>query len=57
LGAIISTVGLEFFEDAETAFSISARNLLDADGPDPGFAGIDYPLVGRTVLFELRQEL
>src|SRR5262249_28022902 len=52
----ISTVGVHLFgPQMETRLLFSARNLLDQRGPDPGFAGIDIPRLGRTFFIELRQ--
>jgi hypothetical protein len=41
----------------ETVFSIIGRNLLGTSAADPGFAGVDYPLSPRTIMFQLRQQL
>ena len=52
----LSTAGLHFFgADAETKFLVSGRNLADQSAPEPGFAGIDLPRIGRSFFFELRQ--
>ncbi|HEX6276184.1 MAG TPA: TonB-dependent receptor [Polyangiaceae bacterium] len=53
----VSTVGLHFWGRRETAASLNARNVLGAEAADPGFAGVDYPLQGRTVYLQVRQEL
>src|SRR5207245_1293883 len=57
LGASISTVGLELLPKKETVIMVIGRNLVGSTGPDPGFSGFDYPLTGRTILFQLRQLL
>ncbi len=57
LRAGLSTTGLELFDGHESAIVLSGTNLLGAGGPDPGFAGVDYPLRPRTVFLQLRQEL
>jgi iron complex outermembrane receptor protein len=57
LGAGVSTIGLKFLSGRETVLSVIARNLLGTTGPDPGFAGIDYPLAPRTILVQVRQQL
>ena len=56
LDASLSTEGIEVLDGRETVFMIKGRNLLDARGPDPGFAGTDYPLLGRSVLAQMRQD-
>jgi outer membrane receptor for ferrienterochelin and colicins len=56
LGATLSTVGLQLLPSGETTLTLIGRNLLDTRVIDPGFAGIDYPLLGRTVMLQLRQE-
>jgi iron complex outermembrane receptor protein len=57
LDASISTVGIELLPHRETVFMVTARNMLGASGPDPGFSGFDYPLAPTTVFFQLRQRL
>jgi len=57
LNARLSTYGLRFFRFQETTFAFSVQNILRQRGPDPGFAGIDYPLAPRTLFFEVRQRL
>ncbi|MFH1811161.1 MAG: TonB-dependent receptor [Pseudomonadota bacterium] len=57
LGASVGTAGWHLFAPTkETAITFIARNLLDDRGPDPGFGGVDYPLVGRSFVLQLRQE-
>jgi outer membrane receptor protein involved in Fe transport len=56
LGATLSTVGIQLLPSGETVVSVTARNLLDTRVVDPGFAGIDYPQLRRTVMLQLRQE-
>lgn len=52
----LSTAGLHLFgADAETKILVSGRNLADQSTPDPGFAGIDLPRIGRNFFFEIRQ--
>jgi outer membrane receptor for ferrienterochelin and colicins len=36
------------------AFSLIGQNLLDAQGPAPGFAGVDYPLAPRSLIFQIQ---
>jgi hypothetical protein len=57
LGASLSTVGLKLLPDRDTVFSVVGRNLLGTFGPDPGFAGVDYPLAPRTIMFIVRQQI
>ncbi len=57
LDATISTVGLELVGGRETAVSLIGRNLTNRNTPDPGFAGVDYPLQPLTIMLQLRQEL
>jgi outer membrane receptor for ferrienterochelin and colicins len=57
LGASVRTIGLELFPQRETSLALTGRNLLGAQAANPGFSGIDYPLLGRTVMLQLSQEL
>lgn len=57
LGATLSTVDLRLWSNRETVFQLVGKNLLGAPGPDPGFAGFDYPLAPTTVLFQIRQQI
>jgi outer membrane receptor protein involved in Fe transport len=57
LDATLSTVGIKILNGRETVFSVIGRNLLGTAGPDPGFAGIDYPLAPRLILFQIRQQI
>ena len=51
------------FEDASFSVrpgehvGIVGDNLLNAQGPVPGFAGVDYPLTGRRFLLQIQQSL
>jgi outer membrane receptor for ferrienterochelin and colicins len=56
LGASLRTAGLRLLPTGETSFALVARNLFDAQIADPGFAGIDYPQLGRTVMLHVIQE-
>lgn len=56
LDASLATVGLEILDGRQTVLMIKGRNLLDVGGPDPGFAGVDYPLLPRSVLAQVRQQ-
>ncbi len=55
LNASISFPDIRIFPHGDTTFSIRGYNLLDANGPEPGFAGVDYPLQRRRILAELLQ--
>jgi outer membrane receptor for ferrienterochelin and colicins len=57
LGASVSVNEIEFIKDRETVFTFSAKNILGASGPDPGFAGIDYPLAASIFFLDIRQEI
>jgi iron complex outermembrane receptor protein len=57
LRASLQSTDLELFDRHESTIGLSGTNLLAADGPDPGFAGVDYPLAPRTFFLQLRQEL
>jgi iron complex outermembrane receptor protein len=56
LDITLSTVGIELLDDRETVILVKGRNVLDVRGPDPGFAGVDYPLLPASVLAQLRQQ-
>jgi outer membrane receptor for ferrienterochelin and colicins len=59
LEAKLSTDGFHLFRDPaqEISFAVSAKNLLDAKGPAPGFSGVDYPLSPRSIFLELNLTL
>lgn len=58
LDATLATVGLELFgEGRESAVELIGRNLTGADAAFPGEAGVDYPILPRTLFLQLRQEL
>ncbi|MFN0061550.1 MAG: TonB-dependent receptor plug domain-containing protein [Myxococcaceae bacterium] len=58
LDVSVSTVDLKFIPGAgETKFTLRARNLLDRQVAEPGFAGFDTPDFGRTVTLEIRQSI
>ncbi len=58
LDATLGTTGLHFFgEDRETVIEIIGRNLAGSDAFFPGEVGVDYPIVPRTLLLQLRQTL
>jgi outer membrane receptor for ferrienterochelin and colicins len=55
LEAGVSTIPFTLFghEGRDVSFSLTAKNLLGARGPDPGFAGVDYPLSPRTIFLQM----
>ena len=53
LDATLSTLPLAFGEDGEVLLKLMARNLLDTQASDPGEAGVDYPIVPRTITLKL----
>jgi outer membrane receptor for ferrienterochelin and colicins len=53
----LSTINLRFFRSEETVFSAVVRNVTDVVAADPGFAGVDYPRLGRTFFIQARQNL
>jgi outer membrane receptor for ferrienterochelin and colicins len=55
LGACIRTVGLQLLPHRETTLVLVLRNLANTHYADPGFAGIDYPQLGRTGMLQLVQ--
>jgi outer membrane receptor protein involved in Fe transport len=56
LSATLSTVPFEVLDGHKTVLMFKARNLLNVKGPDPGFAGVDYPLLSRSFFVQLRQQ-
>jgi len=56
LGGNIRTVGLHLLGQKETVLMLVVRNLSNVRYADPGFAGIDYPQLGRTALLQASQE-
>jgi hypothetical protein len=56
LGGSLQTVGVSLLAEHETIFRLTARNLFGTRIVDPGFAGVDYPQLGRTVMVQVIQE-
>lgn len=54
VNAFLSTRDLYLVRGHETRMALRVYNLLGTRGPDPGFAGFEYPLVAREVFLELR---
>lgn len=57
VGASLRTVGLQLIERRETTFSLTSRNVLDTRAADPGFSGVDYPRLGRSIFVQVVQQL
>jgi outer membrane receptor for ferrienterochelin and colicins len=59
LDATLSTVGFHILRDdsQEVSLSLSGKNLLEAHGPAPGFAGVDYPLTPRSFFLQVNLAL
>lgn len=55
--AALSTAGQKWFGDRETSASLRVSNLLGTQWVDPGYAGIDVPTQGRTVMLSIVQSL
>jgi len=55
LEAKLASPGFHRFrgEEQEVSFAISGKNLLGADGPAPGFSGVDYPLAPRALWLQM----
>ena len=56
VGGSIRTVGFRLLPHKETILMLVMRNLANAKYADPGFAGIDYPQLGRTFVLQAIQE-
>jgi hypothetical protein len=56
VGGNLQTSGLSLLANRETVFRLTARNLFATKIVDPGFAGVDYPQLGRTVMIQVIQE-
>jgi iron complex outermembrane receptor protein len=56
VGATLRTRGLRLLGKKETSLMLVARNLANKHYADPGFAGIDYPQMGRTFFLKMAQE-
>ena len=56
VGACLRTRGLHLLARKETTLVLVLRNLADIRYAEPGFAGIDYPQLGRTALLQAVQE-
>jgi iron complex outermembrane receptor protein len=56
VGASLRTRGLRLLGKKETSLMLVARNLANTHYADPGFAGIDYPQLGRSFFLKMAQE-
>jgi iron complex outermembrane receptor protein len=56
VGGNIRSVGLHLLPHKETILMLVVRNLTNKKYADPGFAGIDYPQLGRTLVLQAIQE-
>jgi outer membrane receptor for ferrienterochelin and colicins len=56
LGACLRTTDLHLLSGRQTTLVLVVRNLTDVRYADPGFAGIDYPQLGRTSMVQAIQE-
>ena len=57
LNASIALTDLNLFADKKSELRLLGTNLTGVDGPEPGYAGIDYPLAPRAVFLQLWLEL
>jgi iron complex outermembrane receptor protein len=55
-GANIRSKGLHLLPQKETSIMLVGRNLTNRHYADPGFAGIDYPQLGRSFFLTLIQQ-
>jgi outer membrane receptor for ferrienterochelin and colicins len=56
LGGCLRTRGFQLLEHRETTLVLVMRNLTNVQYADPGFAGINYPQLGRTFFLQAIQE-
>ncbi|MBN2341656.1 MAG: TonB-dependent receptor [Deltaproteobacteria bacterium] len=54
--AFVASDDLPILPNGKTTIRFTAYNLADVNGPDPGFAGVDYPLLGRRFMLEAVQK-
>lgn len=55
VGGSLRTVGVQLLDKKETIFMLVGRNLANSHYAHPGFAGIDYPQLGRTWMLQVIQ--
>ncbi|MBN2719433.1 MAG: TonB-dependent receptor [Deltaproteobacteria bacterium] len=51
----LATDGLPVFTSGLTTFRFNVYNIANATAADPGFAGVDYPILGRRFTLEVTQ--
>jgi iron complex outermembrane receptor protein len=56
IGVDLRTVGLHLLPTRETTLRFAVRNLANTQYAAPGFAGVDYPQLGRTFYLMATQE-
>ena len=57
LDIVLNTMNLHLFsDDAPTTIRIGIQNVANARVPEPGYAGFDFPTLGRTLFAELTQD-
>jgi hypothetical protein len=56
IGGTLRWSAFEIFSKKQTTLMLVGRNLADVRISDPGFAGIDYPQLGRTFMVLGAQE-
>jgi outer membrane receptor for ferrienterochelin and colicins len=56
VGGNLRSVGLHLLPKKETSLMLVGRNLTNKRYAEPGFAGIDYPQLGRTFMLMMAQE-
>jgi iron complex outermembrane receptor protein len=56
IGVDLRTTGLHLLPKKETVLRFGIRNLADTHYAAPGFAGVDYPQLGRTFYLMATQE-
>jgi hypothetical protein len=57
LDATLSLWTRRIFPGRDSTVSTRVRNLGASSGVEPGFAGIDYPLMPRLIMLQLEQQL
>ena len=56
IGTDLRTMGLHLLPKKETVLRFGIRNLANTRYAAPGFAGVDYPQLGRTFYLMATQE-
>jgi iron complex outermembrane receptor protein len=57
LNLFVTTRSVYLVRGHESKIALRVYNVLGTRGPDPGFAGFEYPLTGREIFLELRHAL